>query len=639
MAFVFTLEFEAPYRYIRDFIDALAKERGVAVSVVQSEGAVTVTADDNTPGLAEFFEALAQVLPASLYMRGSSHKSVEGPAPALRQEKSERLPRTLGLCPRCMKEMFDPASRRYYYPFTHCNCCGAQHPFAERYPFTRQNSVMRFLVPCEECLQESVRNPFREDAPLISCHDCGVPVRLEAGGKSKIANDAGSFKKLFETVAGAIADGKRVLVKSLMGWRLFYDGARHGAKGAVLLLTDAVSLPETLAVIGEETRALMSLERPLLWAAVADERTQNAFGRVSAVKYPDEGFTILLAKELKARGMAYVAYEEVEEDCEADMRVSFDLPLRFQKECRLFINKSVRFFVEGERVVFPLRLPGRYDRVAVVGDLAAVPDEKGVLIDAMERFEEAEARALYVPENETPPLEHSVTVAFDTASASVLSVLAEHGLKGQSAVGVYFDEEPAFVYYNGTKPIVAVPPTPFDGQALKERIAGLREGSDRLVENFQTRYPAIAERLFGGEVGNIFEAAAVIMELAGGFEAVGVEAMAFGGKGGVQVDTRLKDNRFDPYAFVASLLSYKLAGMERTLMAYSVFESFGDYVTDVATTLKAKAKAEHLVLCGRAFGHPSLFSRVQKKMGHQPFLMNRLLPVGRENTLLGALAL
>jgi len=82
-----------------------------------------------------------------------------------------------------------------------------------------------------------------------------------------------------------------------------------------------------------------------------------------------------------------------------------------------------------------------------------------------------------------------------------------------------------------------------------------------------------------------------------------------------------------------------MAEVESVLLAYSIFESFGDYVTEIATQLKVKAKAEHIVLCGRAFGNPSLFSRVQKKFGHQSFLMNRILPIDRENALLGALAL
>jgi hydrogenase maturation factor HypF (carbamoyltransferase family) len=187
---------------------------------------------------------------------------------------------------------------------------------------------------------------------------------------------------------------------------------------------------------------------------------------------------------------------------------------------------------------------------------------------------------------------------------------------------------------------VAVPPMDFSTDRLKESVATLREGSDRLVANFTARFPEAAHALFHEEVRDIFEAAAIILGLSeGSIDAVGLEAMKFQGKGGVQIDTRYGDKRFSPYAFVASLMSYRLAGAETTLLAYSIFESFGDYIADVALGLKAKAEAEHLVLCGRAFGNPSLFARVQKKLGRQSLLTNRAWPIDEENVLLGTLAL
>ena len=181
----------------------------------------------------------------------------------------------------------------------------------------------------------------------------------------------------------------------------------------------------------------------------------------------------------------------------------------------------------------------------------------------------------------------------------------------------------------------------FDSAELRTKLSGLRDGSDRLLENFSVKFPEIAEKLFDEKsVKDVFDAAAVIMGIPGhGLEAVGREALRFQGKGGVQVDTKIDRNRFDPYAFIASLMSYKVAGVDSALLAFSIFESFGDYVTDIAMQLKAKAKAEHIVLCGRAFGNPSLFSRVKKKFGNQEFLMNKVLPIDRENALVGALTL
>ena len=642
MAFLFEIEFKAPHTYIKEYIESFAKEKGVDVSVLQSGGKITLVGSEADETLAPFLEALAVRLPASIFMKGSSHRIIDKPVPTVSERRKSLLPHAIGLCPQCMEEMFDPASRRYYYPFTACRCCGAHYPFFEHYPYTRENSAMRFFVPCEACRAEQQAHPFREGYPLISCHDCGISVRMSDRESERYANDPESFKRMFEVAARAIGNGKRVRIKTLFGDRLFFDPMQTEREGdKVMLLLDASRFEHRCAVIKEEIHAALSIERPLIHAAVSDPSLFDIFGKVTRVKYPDEGFTILLAKELLASGYDHIAYRPCGPACETDYVIDYDVEVDPQREMRLFINKSVRCIVDGERAVFPLRFERRSDRIVVAHGMAAVGGADGVLIDRMEKFDSAETSELYLLEGEEAPFSHSNTVRFPQAQASVMSVLLEHGLTGERSVGIYFSEEPTFIYHNGKQPIVAVPPMRFDPDGLEKEIAGLREGSDRLVENFRSGFPDIAGRLFGKKgVKDIFEAAAVIMDLPEeGFDAVGDEALKFSGKGGLQIDTRVEKNRFDPYAFLASLMSYRLAGVESSLLAYSIFESFGDYVTDIATQLKNRSKADHIVLCGKAFGNPSLFSRVRKNLGSQRILMNEVLPIDRENALFGALAL
>ncbi|WP_300369420.1 hypothetical protein [Hydrogenimonas sp.] len=642
MAFIFEIEYDAPYRYICDFIKALAEEEGAVVSVVQSRRTITLIGNEADRRLVPFLQKLAENLPASLFTKGSGHRIIDKPMPNIGDEIMPRLPHAIGLCPRCTKEMLDPASRRYYYPFTACNCCGAHYPFFESYPYERTNTLMRFLVPCERCEEELQSNPFRRDYPLISCHACGIPVRINDAGSEHRANDAGSFEKLFEIAAKAIENGKRVRIKTLNGWRLFFDAAQVKTESEkVMLMLDTTKFEYHCAVNKDEVHAVSSIERPMIRAAVSNENLIDLYGKTTPLKYPDDGFTTLLARELMRLGYEHVAYLECDFDTDADCIVDYDVAIEPQRDTHLFIYESGRFFVEGERGIFPFPFERRADRIVVAHEMATVPWREGVLIDRMEKFDSAEASALYLLEKETVPLKHSNTIRFSQETASVLSVLMEHGKERESAIGVYFGEEPTFIHHNGKKPIVAVPAMEFAAGELREKIASLREGSDQLVANFESKYPKLAERLFGSEgARNIFEAAAVIMDLPEkDFDAIGREAMKFQGKGGLQIDTKVDGNRFDPYAFAASLISYRLAGVESVLLAYSIFESFGDYVVEIASQLKVKAKAEHIVLCGRAFGNPSLFSRVQKKFGHQNFLMNRVLPIDRENLLLGALAL
>ncbi|BBG66389.1 [NiFe] hydrogenase metallocenter assembly protein HypF [Hydrogenimonas sp.] len=640
MAFVFEIEYSSPNGYIAEFAEALAKEEGAKVSLLQNAGVITLIADEADPNLAGYLEKLAELLPASCFMGSSSHRLTDGPPVRLKEEVKRRLPHSIAPCPKCMKEIFDPSSRRYYYPFTGCNCCGAQYPFFEKYPFIRQNSLMSFFEPCEECANESRSNPFRLDYPLISCHRCGIPVRVREGRRERFANDPASFKKLFEAAAGAICDGKRVAVKTLFGYRLFYDAeSADTGRRKVMMVTDASKLGSLCSLIDEEIHALLSIERPLIEAAVADETLFGAYGRFTRLKYPDEGFTTILAKELLALGRAHVAYETGGDMADADMVIEFDLPTQPQKDCTLFINRSVRFFVEGERSLFPISLKERSDRIVVAYDMAAVPEADRVVVDRMEKFGSAEASSLYLLEGEEVSLHHSNTIRFSREIGSVLSVLREHGLEKESAVGVYFRKEPTFIYHNGKKPIVAVPAIEFDSKNLRRNIESLREESRRLVENFSEKFPGISERLFGG-AADIFEAASIIAGLPDpGFDTLSEEALKFGGKGGLKIDTRLKNSRFDPYTFLSSLISYRLGGAESELLAYSAFESLADYISETLGELKVRSKAEHTVLCGRAFGSQSLFSRVRKSLEKDRFLMNIALPIDRENAIIGALAL
>jgi len=191
--------------------------------------------------------------------------------------------------------------------------------------------------------------------------------------------------------------------------------------------------------------------------------------------------------------------------------------------------------------------------------------------------------------------------------------------------------------------IRVVPPMAFEAADMLEKIGTLREGSDRLVENFRTKMPETFAKMMALQSGatvSLFDAASVILGLEEpGFSGLNSAALQFIGKGGLQIDTHVKDNRFDHTAFLASLISYRLAGVDAVLIAYSIFESFGDYFSDLMQEIRGKTKAEHYILCGSHFGQQSLFSRMQRNLKLTPPLMNVNYPVGRENAVVGCVYL
>ncbi len=642
MYFIFEIAFLSSKNYIADLIRAYAKKEEIEVDVLQTIDKITMTFHKDDKKLETFLLGLEQILPASLFLGKGKHYFADE-KPNLMPVVKSNLPLNIAPCPTCQKEMFDVSSRRYFYPFTSCNHCGSQHPFLTKYPYTRANTTMKFLVPCSACQQERKSNALRLDYPLISCIECGIGLRMLDKEVEHMALNKGDYLKLFEVSAGAIASGKTVLMKTMHGYRKFFNPHAQDVKSelSILLMASAGGFNEHLMMVEQEFNALLSIERPLLRVATKSDALKNVYGSSVLVKYPDDGMTMLLAHEVIKIGVEYISYVECEADTQADFLVDFDMPIITQKDTKLFINQDRKLFISGERILFPTLLEGQSRRVTVAHDLACVRVEDTNVIDSLEVFDSVDTPELYVLEGEVFESEHSNEHRFEQYKASMMSVLAEHHKVGQKAIGVHFDGTLNFLYYNGKTVINAVPAIPFESDNLWEKISTLREGSDRLVGNYKKKYPEVWERLdnLEGDM-DIFEVTAITLGLEDeSFEGISAEALSFLGKGGLQIDTRVKDNRFDNYAFLTSIMSYQLGDVENNFMCYSIYESFGDYIGEIVPQLVDKVGTRIVILTGETFANQSLYGRIERTIGQYKPLMNKNFPIGKENAVHGALYL
>ena len=137
-------------------------------------------------------------------------------------ESSVSAPPDLFTCKDCLKELFNPADRRYRYPFINCTNCGPRYSIINSLPYDRHKTTMESFSMCLECKNE-YEDPTnrRFHAEPIACPNCGPEIYFLENGKSS--------KNGIETAAKRIKAGKIVGLKGLGGFHLLCDAFNREA--------------------------------------------------------------------------------------------------------------------------------------------------------------------------------------------------------------------------------------------------------------------------------------------------------------------------------------------------------------------------------------------------------------------------
>jgi hydrogenase maturation protein HypF len=143
------------------------------------------------------------------------------------------IPADLAMCAECLREVRDPASRFYGYPFTTCTECGPRYTVVEAMPYDRERTSLRDFALCARCLGQytDVRDR-RFHAESIACPTCGPKLTIWRQNGQIIAitradDETHDELKKVRFVRERLAAGDVVAVLAMGGFVLVAD-ARNG---------------------------------------------------------------------------------------------------------------------------------------------------------------------------------------------------------------------------------------------------------------------------------------------------------------------------------------------------------------------------------------------------------------------------
>jgi hydrogenase maturation protein HypF len=255
----------------RPFVYGLARQLELRGFVLNDGSGVVVEAEGRPEDLDAFAEAVrAQAPPLAqvgtieqetLPTVGERDFRIEASAATA---KNALIPADVATCADCLRELFDPADRRYRYPFINCTQCGPRFTIVSGVPYDRPLTTMAGFPLCAECRRE-YEDPLdrRFHAEPVCCPACGPQLTMP----------------LDEAVA-LLRSGAILAVKGLGGYHLACDAAnqdavarlrarKHREEKPFALMTRH---PDALALVQPEERALLEArERPIVLLRARDD--------------------------------------------------------------------------------------------------------------------------------------------------------------------------------------------------------------------------------------------------------------------------------------------------------------------------------------------------------------------------------
>lgn len=238
---------------MRPFVYREAMAHGICGWVLNAGDGAHIEAHASVEALDEFVTALSEHAPTAARVEHVAVADLEPDAWDADDERAFRIVASqdqtvhttlispdIATCDDCLRELFDPADRRYHYPFINCTNCGPRFTIIRSLPYDRAATSMDCFPMCPECAAEYA-NPLdrRFHAQPDACFDCGPnitwreAVNSDACGNSSATPAVGTTREasdaIIERCVELLASGGIVAIKGLGGFHLSCDAANEQA--------------------------------------------------------------------------------------------------------------------------------------------------------------------------------------------------------------------------------------------------------------------------------------------------------------------------------------------------------------------------------------------------------------------------
>jgi hydrogenase maturation protein HypF len=269
----------------RPYVYRLAGELGLSGFVLNDAHGVLLEVEGSAASVRQFLSRLASDAPplAVLERVLSEERPLTGETKfVIRESPSGGVPDApvtpdTATCAECVTELFDPADRRFRYPFINCTSCGPRFTIVRGVPYDRALTTMAAFTMCSGCAAE-YEDPAdrRFHAQPNACPVCGPSVTLLGADGEPVA--VGSARDPVRAAAAALRDGRIVAVKGLGGFHLAcraddetavaaLRARKHREDKPFAVMVAAVEMARLLVSPGErEVELLEAPERPIVLA-------------------------------------------------------------------------------------------------------------------------------------------------------------------------------------------------------------------------------------------------------------------------------------------------------------------------------------------------------------------------------------